>query len=982
MGLYSFLAKVIVLAAILLVGFVLAGALLDAVTWTSAAIGLRQGSSSPFELYSGDALVLSVYACVAVLFTVPASLALVGHAGAWLRIVAARSAKYLGAALVCACGVYLAGNAAVDLTAGVGGLEDGLEAGVLLVSAAALLLLLVSRVALLKAGGHLFEGVAGAAGAVRSRSLARASVELRATPTERIREKERPERIRSEAIRVQRLVQSLTSAGGRVEFRLGFTEGRGKVAVSVCRHTSAEELQRWLLSMVKAHLPEYDPVGPVQPSVRRGVGRCVPVGGVPEAVENPLEPLSRYFLENGLSGEYVAVLEKRRANPFRRLAVRAEQRQTAGRSGGQLTRQPTLAGEQRSTQIRDHAEEMRLEDSVKTVERHESSLSLRCWVWVTAYSALRRDAELAAKGASSVLVGALSGHTPGSTLKVGPARDPPVTPDTCGNPTLLLPGEAVPYAWMPQHAMGMAIVPSSEFELPPKLEGEILLGRVVVHSAPTEHEARIPVDALKKHLFLTGMTGTGKTTSSFSLLTQLYRLGVPFLVVEPVKSEYRALAATIPGLQVFTLGDEGTAPFRLNIFEPPSGVRIQTHLENLEAAWNASFVMYAPLPYVIKEVLAETYRASDWDLRDDRRGRPITLEDFRAQCERVSRRLGYEPKVTMDIEAALRTRMTSLTLGGKGPMFDSTASTPVEDVFRRPTVIELKRIPNNEEKAFVASLILMNLVEYIEAKGSSRQLRHVTVIEEAHRLLPNVSAGKGDPESADPRKRMVEQFASMLAEVRAYGEGLVIVEQIPTKIIPDAMKNTATKVAHRVAAADDREALAGAMNLTKEQAAVFAALQPGEAIVSLERHALPVRVLVPNVVEEAGMPVGEVGDEEVRRLMADYYLRNPLPKAPPGLVEDGILSIVDTDWFKVRFREAYRIWLGTGSAAPLADLLVDSARRHPGGGGEDGETLEVAAKILSMAVAFYLPFDEEDRSKFPRLFMSQVERSMRNGRCG
>ena len=89
---------------------------------------------------------------------------------------------------------------------------------------------------------------------------------------------------------------------------------------------------------------------------------------------------------------------------------------------------------------------------------------------------------------------------------------------------------------------------------------------------------------------------------------------------------------------------------------------------------------------------------------------------------------------------------------------------------------------------------------------------------------------------------MVEQFADMLAEVRAYGEGLAIVEQIPTKILPDAVKNTATKVAHRVPSADDREVLAGAMNLTKPQAAVFAALNPGEAILSVEGHPLPVRL--------------------------------------------------------------------------------------------------------------------------------------------
>ena len=282
--------------------------------------------------------------------------------------------------------------------------------------------------------------------------------------------------------------------------------------------------------------------------------------------------------------------------------------------------------------------------------------------------------------------------------------------------------------------------------------------------------------------------------------------------------------------------------------------------------------------------------------------------------------------MTMDIEAALKTRITSLTLGGKGPLFETIASIPIEDILRRPTVIELKRIPNNEEKAFLAALILMNVVEYMETKGPSKQLKHVTVIEEAHRLLPNISSQKGDPEGADPRKRMVEQFASMLAEISAYGEGLVIVEQIPTKIIPDTIKNTATKIAHRVPTADDREVLAGAMNMTKEQAAVLTALQPGEAILSLERHALPIRIAVPNIIERIGMPVGEIGDEEVRRHMADYYLRNPLPKEPPRQLNGMILPTVDTDWFKAKFLKTYRVWLKTGEIKPLADLVVTRRR--------------------------------------------------------
>lgn len=204
----------------------------------------------------------------------------------------------------------------------------------------------------------------------------------------------------------------------------------------------------------------------------------------------------------------------------------------------------------------------------------------------------------------------------------------------------------------------------------------------------------------------------------------------------------------------------------------------------------------------------------------------------------------------MDVEAALKTRLTSLSLGGKGALLGTTSSTPLDLVFEKPTVIELKEIQNDEEKAFVAALLLMDMAAWAQVRGQSKELRHFTLIEEAHRLLPNVSTEKGDPESADPRRRTVEQFGNMLAELRAYGEGLAVVEQIPTKILSDAIKNTATKVVHRVPAFDDRKVMAGAMNATKEQAAAFTALGPREAVLSLEGHPVPVRVEVEDVVSK------------------------------------------------------------------------------------------------------------------------------------
>jgi DNA helicase HerA-like ATPase len=74
-------------------------------------------------------------------------------------------------------------------------------------------------------------------------------------------------------------------------------------------------------------------------------------------------------------------------------------------------------------------------------------------------------------------------------------------------------------------------------------------------------------------------------------------------------------------------------------------------------------------------------------------------------------------------------------------------------------------------------------------------------------------------------------FSEMLSEIRAYGQGLMIVDQVPARLIPDAIKNTNLKIVHRLVARDDRDAMASGMGLRPDQEDMIALLQLGEAIV-------------------------------------------------------------------------------------------------------------------------------------------------------
>jgi Ni2+-binding GTPase involved in maturation of urease and hydrogenase len=62
-------------------------------------------------------------------------------------------------------------------------------------------------------------------------------------------------------------------------------------------------------------------------------------------------------------------------------------------------------------------------------------------------------------------------------------------------------------------------------------------------------------------MLIVGTPGSGKTTFSVGLLDRLWKQGVPFIVIEPAKNEYRALVQSIPDLQVFTPGKNLISPF-------------------------------------------------------------------------------------------------------------------------------------------------------------------------------------------------------------------------------------------------------------------------------------------------------------------------------------------------------------------------------------------------------------------------------------
>lgn len=405
---------------------------------------------------------------------------------------------------------------------------------------------------------------------------------------------------------------------------------------------------------------------------------------------------------------------------------------------------------------------------------------------------------------------------------------------------------------------GLRLKPVVDFNLNPPSRGDLDLGSVLYRGEVLlSHPLRLSLDALTRHTFVSGLTGSGKTNTCMVLLRSAGARGVPFLVIEPARTEYRSFLADVDHpVQIFTLGDE-TSPFRLNPFEFEPGFNLLTHIDLLKSVFNAVFPMYASMPHLLEEAIMAVYRERGWDvvrstnrhfLKDpaaDRRDYLPTLADLHAQVESVVKNAGYDERLTHDLTAALKTRINSLRQGGKGRMLDTQRSLSFAALLSTPTVLELQEIGDDDEKAFVMALLLMRLYEHcrVQRREASGRLRHLTLIEEAHRLLKNVPVSLS-AEAANARGKTVEMFTDILAEIRGYGEGFIIVDQVPSKLTPDVVKNTNLKIAHRLVAQDDRDFVGSAMGLRRDQNEHLVRLEVGQAVVHSEETYTPALIKV------------------------------------------------------------------------------------------------------------------------------------------
>ncbi|MDB5671995.1 MAG: hypothetical protein JWO25_2954, partial [Alphaproteobacteria bacterium] len=361
----------------------------------------------------------------------------------------------------------------------------------------------------------------------------------------------------------------------------------------------------------------------------------------------------------------------------------------------------------------------------------------------------------------------------------------------------------------------------------------------------------VSMNDLMKPSLLVGAPGSGKTNLAFSMLIQMWRdHKVPFLVLDPsTGQEFRMLIADSSlekDLVVFTVGDPDEWPLQFNPFSVPPGVTVRNHTTRILSAFRAAFSMFDPVPAIYEGALERIYtdpkytngsRVMGMEEKGDVDSPAPTLASFAAAIrdevneKAVSLYEGSKESIGV-IRGASTIRVNAI--GKKiGHIINVEGNNGkfMQKLLKRPVVIELGGLGDSSNISLVMAFLLTQLAGHIEyAFRQDSKRRNIMFIEEAHRLL---AGGEGEGVEG----KSAEDLNMMLAEVRKFGQGILVMDQRPSSLVGGVLDNAYIKILTRLSDRPGFDRLSSELNLNEaHQRYARTRLKTGDAIL-LDRDA-------------------------------------------------------------------------------------------------------------------------------------------------
>lgn len=311
----------------------------------------------------------------------------------------------------------------------------------------------------------------------------------------------------------------------------------------------------------------------------------------------------------------------------------------------------------------------------------------------------------------------------------------------------------------------------------------IELGRVLKTSY--SKTIGIPLNHVFEHIFVTGSTGSGKTFTVAKFISRLNEKAQDInIVLLDWHGEYSRL------LKKYKYILPTKYSINLPLDEPLTLVDLL--IDVLELSPSQAFI----LEKILKEYRDKISSIEELvDIIENYNDESVWMRESRlALLRKISPLRNYSRLFEDNIEKN----------------FINTLLSWREQVF----VIDLSLIQNMLVRKIYASLIIKSISNKIMNMDFNKKL--VLVIEEAQNYVS--------------REKPLRIISSLLAEVRKFGLGLVIVSQSPYKLLEDVMINTNTKIIHSIKSSIDLDIVTKVLYLPIEYQRIIPYLNVGEAI--------------------------------------------------------------------------------------------------------------------------------------------------------
>ena len=351
--------------------------------------------------------------------------------------------------------------------------------------------------------------------------------------------------------------------------------------------------------------------------------------------------------------------------------------------------------------------------------------------------------------------------------------------------------------------------------------------------------AGIPLKDFTKHGMIVGKSGSGKTNFIHAMLIRLAHANVPFLAIEPTKTEYRCLLDVVPDLTVFTPGMNGVSPFIINPFVPPIGVTVESYIPCLMNAFETAFTMPDPLPSIFGEVINKSYNKYGWKMSSTCEDPNATWFGFHEMIREFQNHVAmmdYESDVKGNITTAGVLRLSSL-IEQNSNIYDTTQTIPIHELLKKPVVLELNAITAKEQKTLLMALLLVAICNYTKFNTApDGELKNILLIDEAHVLF-------GGSSSDGEKNRAASELEDMIAEIRAYGTGVFVADQSPDTFGKSIIANTDTKIMFQTVEKGAKDILEAATDLTEGKRDLLGKLKTGECLLYYGRLPEPILIM-------------------------------------------------------------------------------------------------------------------------------------------